>query len=272
MIALAVWSPFLFFAIIFGITFAVRGFRRGSIKAAISLGVTLISTLLSILAAKLVAGIVAPRLEPFARDMLGDALENFEGAHIDALVTGCVTAICSLVLFIPCFMLVLIIFKNLTSGVFTKKIPGPEKTASKVGGLAIGVADALLLSFLLLLPVYGSLNMCGNILGAISAIESMENKGEETLSLPLNTLSTGNTVRPMASSGMASPSGTPSYEELLNAIVSTPLADIAGLPIFNTVYDEMASFTSPDGEKVSVTKTVNTATKVVTAAVSYKNG
>ncbi len=272
LLSLLVWLPFLLLAVTFGIVFAFLGYQRGSAKAGISLAVTLISTLLSVLLAKLVAGIFASSLAPAVRNLLGDYAEMMSGEHFSALVTGCASAAVSLVLFIPCFILVLILFKNLTSCVFTKKMPAPKKAGNKIGGLAIGIADALLLSFLLLLPLYGTLNLGSNVYGVITELTAGDSDNEEALNLPILSLGTGAAVRPVGAEGSGMESGNPSYNELLDALLNTPLSDIAGLPVFNDIYNNMASFTAPDGETVSVTETASTVTKVASAVISYKNG
>ncbi|MBQ9965250.1 MAG: hypothetical protein IJP22_00800, partial [Clostridia bacterium] len=80
--------------------------QKVAILLGISLAVTLISTLLSVLLAKFVAGIFASSLAPAVRNLLGDYAEMMSGEHFSALVTGCASAAVSLVLFIPCFILV----------------------------------------------------------------------------------------------------------------------------------------------------------------------
>ena len=271
LLSLLVWLPFLILAVTFGIIFAFLGYQRGSAKAGISLAVTLISSLLSVLLAKLVAGSFAASLAPTVRNLLGKYADMMSGEHFSALVTGCASALVSLILFVPCFMLVLILFKNLTSCVFTKKMPAPKKTANKVGGLAIGIADALLLSFLLLLPLYGTLNLGGEVFSVVAALDTADN-GEESIEIPLMSVSTNGSVRPVSTGGQGSGGAESGYADLLNAILYTPLSDIAGLPLFNDIYNDMASFTSPDGETVSVTETASTVTKVASAVISFKNG
>lgn len=279
LLSVLVWIPFLLIAITSGIVFCLLGFKRGAAKAGISLGVTVLSSGLSILLARLLAGVIASRLTPLIQDLLGSSFQDlFEMEHFAALVTGCATAIGALVLFIPVFLLLLLIVKNLTSLVFTAKLPKPKHIGNKLGGLAIGLADAVLMTFLLLLPLYGTLNVGGNLLTAVSAFtqEEATHDGEtashDALSLPMLSLSTNGSIRPINQSSV-SPAAKeePTYEKFVDALCHTPLADVASLPLFSAMYDSMASFTH-DGETVSVTKTLTTVSTVATAIGSYQKG
>ncbi len=271
LISLLAWLPFLVLALIFGILFSFLGAKRGTLRAAISLGATVVSTIISVILAKMMAGPIASKLLPMIRDMVGDST-IWEAEHFAALVRGCAAAAASLVLFIPCYILVLIILKNLTTHVFTKKLAKPAETESKMGGLLIGLVDALLLSFLLLLPVYGTLHLGGNVYTAVSSFMSLEGENnEEAVALPIVSLNTDGTVRPVGMSMQSSVSDAPSYDELVKALCDTPLSDLAGLPLFKAVYNEMASFTH-DGDKVKVAETIDTVTKVATAVSTYQKG
>lgn len=272
LLSLLVWIPFLLLAIVFGTVFSVLGFKRGSIKAAISLGVTALTTLLSILLARVFAGMLASSLTSTIRNLLGADTALLEKEHFAALVTGCATALGALVLFIPCFMLLLLLFKNLTSLLFTKKIPAPKHVGNKLGGLAIGLADALVMCFILLLPLYGTLGLGGNLLSVVMAMNTPA-EPEEALSLNVTLLGSSNeSVLP--ENGFA-PAPAPKEEDttavdMLSAVCGTPLSKLATSPLFAGVYDSMASFTH-DGETVSVTKTVSTAANVAGAFLSFKN-
>ncbi|MBQ4065792.1 MAG: CvpA family protein, partial [Clostridia bacterium] len=235
-----VWLPFLLLAVILGTVFAILGFKRGSVKAGISVGVTALSTLLSVLLARALSSAVATPFHPMIADLLGGEL--YEGEYASVLLHGVTSAVAALVLFIPCFLLLLLLFKNLTSLVFTARIPKAKHVGNKLGGMAIGLLDALLVSFLILLPAYGTLHLGGNLLTTVTVLEE-ETEGETDAS----------------------------YTEWADALCSHPLADVAGFPLFTATYDSMASF-SYGGETVSLSKTVNTASETVTAVFSYLNG
>jgi len=270
LLSLLIWLPFLILAVTFGIVFGILGFKRGSIKAAISVVVTVVSTALSILLARLLASSIAGSLTPVLRDLLGGDATLLDMEHFAALVTGCATAIGALLLFIPVFLLMLLIFKNLTSLVFTKKIPQAKHIGNKLGGLALGLADALLVAFLLLLPLYGTLGLGSNLLSVVAAME--QPSPSDGLSLNVTLLgSEGTTVRPVNDAYITPVEEAPSYAELLDVLCNTPLAELANTPLFSTVYDSMASFTH-DGETVSVSETVATVSSVAGAFLSYQNG
>lgn len=274
LLSLLVWTPFLFLAAVFGTVFCVLGFKRGSIKAAISLGVTALTTLLSILLARVFAGMLASSLTSTIRNMLGADTALLEKEHFAALVTGCATALGALVLFIPCFMLLLLLFKNLTSLLFTKKIPAPKHVGNKLGGLAIGLADALVMCFILLLPLYGTLGLGGNLLSVVMAMDTPA-EPKEALSLSVTLLGSSSESALPGNGFAPAPTPVPNEEDatavdMLSAVCGTPLSKLATSPLFAGVYDSMASFTH-DGETVSVTKTVSTATNVAGAFLSFKN-
>lgn len=270
LLSLLVWLPFLILAVTFGIVFGILGFKRGSIKAAISVAVTVVSTALSILLARLLASSIAGSLTPVLRDLLGGDANLLDMEHFAALVTGCATAIGALLLFIPVFLLMLLIFKNLTSLVFTKKIPQAKHISNKLGGLALGLADALLVAFLLLLPLYGTLGLGSNLLSVVSAME--QPSSSDGLSLNVTLLgSEGTAFRPVNDANIMPVDEAPSYAELLDVLCNTPLAELASTPLFSTVYDSMASFTH-NGETVSVSETVTTVSNVAGAFLSYQKG
>ena len=270
LLSLLVWLPFLILAVTFGIVFGILGFKRGSIKAAISVVVTVVSTALSILLARLLASSIAGSLTPVLRDLLGGDANLLDMEHFAALVTGCATAIGALLLFIPVFLLMLLIFKNLTSLVFTKKIPQAKHIGNKLGGLALGLADALLVAFLLLLPLYGTLGLGSNLLSVVSAME--QPSSSDGLSLNVTLLgSEGTAFRPVNDANIMPVDEAPSYAELLDVLCNTPLAELASTPLFSTVYDSMASFTH-NGETVSVSETVTTVSNVAGAFLSYQKG
>jgi len=271
LLSLLVWLPFLVLAVTFGIVFGILGFKRGSIKAAISVAVTVLSTFFSILLARLLAGALASSLTPTLRNLLGGDAALLDMEHFAALVTGCATAVGALLLFIPFFLLLLLIFKNLTSLVFTKKIPKAKHVGNKLGGLAIGLVDAFLVAFLMLLPLYGSLSLGGNLLSVVATLEN-EPAPNEGLSLNVALLgSDGTPLRPVSKNGVTPADEAPSYEDLLAALCHTPLSDLASTPLFSAVYDSMATFTH-DGETVSVSKTLTAVSDFAGAFISYQNG
>ena len=272
--SLLIWLPFLIPALLFGIIFSILGFKRGSIKASISVAITAVSALLSILLARLVAGTFAFKLTPFVHSILGGNGETlFEKEHFAALITGCATALGALVLFIPCFMLLLLLLKNLTSLVFARGIPKAEHVGNKLGGMVIGFVDALLVAFLLLLPLYGTLGIGGDILATMSSLEGQSRGSDDVASqLNITLLSTDSTIRPTAQEAhrpVAADFSEP--VTLLQSLCQAPLAKLATTPIFSSIYNSMASFTY-EGETVSVTKTVQTVSHVVDAINAYQSG
>ncbi len=219
-ITLIAWAPFLLLALVFGIIYTILGFKRGSARAGISIGVTALSCFLSVVLAKVLSGTVAGAATPMFEDMLG-------GSGVDQLAplaSGLASALSALVLYIPIFILLTSVLKPVASVIFKKIIPKPKHIANRLGGLTVSLVDALLVAFLVLLPIYGTLSLAGGVVGIID--------GEEEV------------------------------KEYVSAATDPFIVDVAGVPPFSTVYDSLMSC-ELDGKTVSVSATVRQAAAVL---------
>lgn len=201
-VSLIVWSPFLFFALLFGIIFCLFGYKRGAARAGISIGSTIIACILSILVAKLIAGGLSGVFSP----MLADALKSSDlkaGAdEIASLSASLASAVAAVVLYIPVFAILVSIIKPVVSVIFKRIIPKPKHIANKIGGLSVSLIDAFLLSILIMLPIYGTLGITGD------AIDTFADKNDESV-------------------------------KLVSAATDPFIVDVANLPPFSTVYDSL---------------------------------
>ena len=219
-ITLISWAPFLLLALIFGIVFTLVGYKRGSARAGISIGVTALSCFLSVVLAKVLSGAVAGAITPVFEDMLG-------GSGIDQLAPLALAlagAVSALVLYIPIFILLTSVLKPVASVIFKRIIPKPKHVANRLGGLAISLVDALLVAFLVLLPIYGTLSLAGGVTDIIDGEEEMK--------------------------------------QYVSAATDPFIVDVAGVPPFSTVYDSLMSC-KLNGNTISVSATLRQATQLI---------
>ena len=287
--SLLVWAPVLLLALIFGIVFAILGYKRGAAKAAISVAVTLLTAVISILLAKLLSSALGSAVRSLAEKLTNQA---DLGAYAD-LIDSMTAAFAALLLFAPVYILLLLLFKNLTSLVFTAKMPKPKSAGNRVGGLAIGLFDALLMTFLILLPLYGTVGLVTNGYEAVAALTEQSAKEESDVlaaRVPAVRLSMTRTAAdprflsaPVVKTTMNLPEndlyGTDGFggfptNELksgLKAVGASPLVKLAAFGPFSAAYDNLFAF-QYNGQTVSVSKIVKTVTDVVSAVAAYRDG
>ena len=212
-IQLIVWAPFLIVALICGIIFGILGFKRGSARAGISVAATVVSSILAIVVSKLVSMLAAGLVSSYIVKLLADkAPSNIEIAELTAMGTGLAGGICSLALYIPVFLIIASILKPVISSI-TKKLPAVKSVGNRLGGLSISLADALIYSFLLLLPVYGTLAIANDVLDTAYIVTDNGKDG-----------------------------GVNATVADVRDYVSVPVVEVAGLPPFSTAYDTLITF------------------------------
>lgn len=235
MISLLCWAPFLLVLLLCGIRFAILGYKRGAARAGISLGVTALSALIAVIVAKLLSSTLVGTVSPMVHDLLRDALD---GDTVELLATGVAQALCTLVLYVPIFLVLSIILKIVVSVIFKRILPKPEKVWNRTGGLAVSAVDALVFAFLLLLPIYGTLAVGSHVTDMITDLEVIEKSGEDE--------------------GIA----------YLNAVANHPLAGVAGIPPFSTAYDSLMTV-SVSGERLCLSGVVRSASDLVSDYAAF---
>ena len=236
LLSLIVWIPFLLIAVGCGIGFALLGFKRGTPRALISVAATLLSAVLAIVIARLVSSLPASFVETTVVNMIGnDYAHLLTGEHMTALIAGVASALSALILFVPIFFLLSLLIKLVSSAVLNNVLPQPEKLGSRLGGMAISIVDAIVLAFLLLLPLYGTIGLADEVLDSVSTV-SEELAANETLS----------------------------------AVTDAPLGKIAKFGPFATAYDNLLAF-SYEGETVSLSKTVTGVSRLAAGAAAISN-
>ncbi len=167
------WIPFFLLFLGTGIAFALLGYKRGVFRSLISIASTTAAALLSLLFAKLLSSALS-------RTLVNSILQNEslpdELAPLRPLFPLLLQGICACLLFPLVFLLLLLIVKNVVSFLTGKKVKNPpkEKTGLRVGGLALSLVDAFLLTLLFLTPLYGTLSHGASLVSAVSSFEENE--------------------------------------------------------------------------------------------------
>ncbi|MBO5213948.1 MAG: hypothetical protein J6B86_04180 [Clostridia bacterium] len=154
-ISVLLYVPFVLAAIITGIIYCIKGYKQGLYRALISLGVTFLSVGLSLLLSRLLSlalsGLVA-KLVP--RDLFGEM-----GSLRDILVSllsGLVQSGVAILLF-GLFLLIFLIVLKIVWNHIKKDALLPKNNGMKWGGLGVRLVDTVIVAFLLLVPLYGTL-------------------------------------------------------------------------------------------------------------------
>ena len=199
--------PFLLLLLILMPVFMVKGFKKGTFHGLVSLGCSLLAFLISIplakLCASLIASLVFGGLTASLEDLIASAVPSLSGilssaTYLSAYFEGVFSAVIATVLFVLFAFILLILLKNLICKLLkkylTKENPGG---LFKTGGLLIRGVDALLVSFLFLVPLYcllGSAAALGeNTADAVNGaaqVQTVQTEGEEDISLFASALNT----------------------------------------------------------------------------------
>ncbi len=235
-VSFLIWLPFILLAIGCGAVFTILGYKRGAAKAALSLLVTALTAALSVLLARLFSTSVGSILNVAVRDVLtesGGLL--WETESFSALIIGIATALGALMLFPLILLILLVLLKNLTSFVFTQRIPAPKSAGNRLGGAAIALVDALLVAFLFLLPLYGTLSVGNEV---VRAAESFTEERDHEFA----SVDTGDVF------------------SLLRAACDTGLSRLSGKFPFSFAYDGLAGF-SYHGDRICLSRAAKTTAR-----------
>ncbi len=224
MVTLISWAPFLVFALIFGIIFAVKGYKRGSARAGISVAVTAIACVISIIISKPVATSLAGLVSPLIGELFsGSGMTTQEATVIRELTFGIASAVCAVLIYTPIFIILISVLKPLVSHIIKRFFNAPVHPVNKIGGLAVSIVDAVLLSILITLPLYGTLSLAGKI-------AELSDDGDRDV-------------------------------ELVSAAADPFVVDLAGLPPFSTAYDSLMTF-KVSNTKINISGTVRGAVEI----------
>ena len=155
---IALYIPFLVLLAVFGIRFITAGYRKGTVRSLISLTATLAALVASIMIVRYCNGFLSQRVlswQGLAVFQKMGALAQLVKAGIQSVLKVVVTfAVFAIALGI-CFTVLKWLAKLFTMGRVNSQQPG--KAVTRLLGVGIGAVEALLATFILLLPLYGIL-------------------------------------------------------------------------------------------------------------------
>ena len=155
LLSILLYIPFVLTVIITGIIYCIKGYKQGLYRALISLGVTLLSAGLSLLLSRILSsalsGLVANMIP---QDLFGEMGSLRE--LLVSLVSGLVQSGMAILLF-GFFLLIFLIVLKIIWNHIKKDALLPENNGMKWGGLGVRLVDTVIVAFLLLVPLYGTL-------------------------------------------------------------------------------------------------------------------
>lgn len=152
---LLLFVPFLLVALITGLIYFKSGYKRGLWRALISLGATLLAVFVSLGLANLVAGWLKRPVANLIPKELTASMGALKGI-VNSVIVGMVQDILSMFLFGIFFILCLIGFKIIANCIQPEKLK-VEKKAFKWAGLGVRAVDTVVVTLLILLPLYGTI-------------------------------------------------------------------------------------------------------------------
>ena len=154
LLSLLLYVPFLIVGIVTGVIFCLKGYKQGLWRALISLGISAVAIILSILLARLVGSLLSGVLFGFVpRETFTEmgAMEDLASQFVQGLISD----VLAILFFALILLILLIVFKIVGNHIKTEELQ-PESKGYRWGGVGVRALDALLVSLLLLLPLYGT--------------------------------------------------------------------------------------------------------------------
>lgn len=155
LITLILFIPFLLVALIVGLIYFRSGYKRGLWRALISLGATVVATVVALLLANLIAGLLSGVVAGLLPESMFDSMGIVKGLA-KGVLTGLVQDVLSMVLFGMLLLIFLIVLKIVANRICREKLKVEHK-GLKWGGLGVRAVDTVLVTLLILLPLYGTM-------------------------------------------------------------------------------------------------------------------
>ena len=154
-ISLLLYVPFVLAVMITGVIYCIKGYKQGLYRALISLGVTLLSVGLSLLISRLLSFVLSGFVASLVpQDLFGEMGSLRE--ILVSLLTGLVQSSMAILLF-GFFLLIFLIVLKIIWNHIKKDALLPKNDGMKWGGLGVRLVDTVIVAFLLLVPLYGTL-------------------------------------------------------------------------------------------------------------------
>lgn len=157
-IQIALFIPFLLTLLVFGATYLTAGYKRDLGQALVSLIATVLSVVLSLLLAQGIAWAVSEPIVSALPADLTSALSEL-GTIGTTVVKGVIEVVLSFLLFGLFFTISLAVFKILGKKLHLKVLDkiSTGKAGTRIAGLGIRGIDALIVTIMFLLPLYGTI-------------------------------------------------------------------------------------------------------------------
>lgn len=252
-IKLALFVPFFLVLAIFAAVYLTAGYKKDLGRSIVSLLATALATGLSLLLAKLISSALSGTVFA-ALTSVTDGLDvNSLGA---GFVKGALEIVLSFVLFVLFFIITLAVLKSVGKkikwGALEKLNTG--KKGTRLAGMALRGIDAVLVSVMLLLPIYGTIATVAPPAAALLGISARANGTDVTMQIseepaePIRVQFAAVSVRPAAAlAGM----GEADAVEIMNTLADHPVLVPYKYGPGSWVYSELSSF-SMNGKQVDI--------------------
>lgn len=152
---LILWIPFLLVFAGIGVSFSLKGFKKGIFHALVSAAATVAATIVSYFGAKFIASFAVSGVLSLLPDFSAGA-DSVTAGVLPVLMEGIVTGLLALIIFSILLSILVPVGKFLFALIPTPKAKG---LLQRILGLALRFAEGVVLTVLLLLPIYGTLGV-----------------------------------------------------------------------------------------------------------------
>ncbi len=257
-VKLALFVPFFLVLAIFAIVYLIAGYKKDLGRSIISLSSTIVATGISLILAKLISFALSGPIFSALSSAMGESATQLRALG-DGFIKGIVEIVLSFVLFVLFFIITLAVFKSVSKKINWGKLESLNKNnkGTRLAGMGIRAIDAILVSVMLLLPLYGTVAMvappAATLMrmslrgdGADSVMQvSNEHKNDLALSVQFAAVS----VRPAASVGMGTQEADVS--EILDVMANHPVLVPYKYGPGAWVYSGLSTF-SMNGKQVDI--------------------
>lgn len=159
-IQIALFVPFFLVLTIFAIVYLINGYKKDFGRSLISLSATIISIVISLLMAKGISWLIAAPVVSLLPAEVTEFLAEF-GTLGSNFAQGIIEVALSFLLFCVFFIAGLAVLKSVGKKIQWNKLENLNtgKKSTRLAGMGIRTVDAILVSMMLLLPLYGTLAM-----------------------------------------------------------------------------------------------------------------
>ncbi len=159
-VKIALFVPFLLVLTIFAIVYLIAGHKKDLGRSIVSLLATAVSVCLGLLLAKLLSFLLSGPIYSAFTSAMGGAGESF-GTFGEGFLKGIIEIVLSFVLFVLFFIIALAVLKTVGKKINWGKLEklNTGKKGTRIAGMAVRAIDAVLVSVMLLLPLYGTIAM-----------------------------------------------------------------------------------------------------------------